>query len=375
MNNLKSRPAWLEIDLAALTDNYKTIKSLIPENTKIAAVVKADAYGHGAVKVAKKLSYLGVDYFCVASPDEGLELRQQGIKKPILVLGEILPEQYSDIIKANLIQAAASIETLIGLNKIASKAKTKIKIQLKIDTGMGRIGFLPAELTPSFFDKLKNFKSLEINGIFSHLARADESNKQFTLQQKQIFEAVITNFKQHKFNIDCCHIANSAAILDLPDFSFDLVRPGIILYGLLPSAEITNQIPLKAVLNFKTKIVQLRTLPANSSISYGGTYQTKTAEQVAVLPIGYKDGYPRLLSNRGYVLINGQQAPIRGRICMGQTIVSVDKIAEVKVGDEVVLLGKQKDNKITAAELAELTDTINYEIVCNLSSRLNKIYL
>jgi alanine racemase len=375
MNNLKSRPAWLEIDLAALTDNYKTIKSLIPENTKIAAVVKADAYGHGAVKVAKKLSYLGVDYFCVASPDEGLELRQQGIKKPILVLGEILPEQYSDIIKANLIQAAASIETLIGLNKIASKAKTKIKIQLKIDTGMGRIGFLPAELTPSFFDKLKNFKSLEINGIFSHLARADESNKQFTLQQKQIFEAVITNFKQHKFNIDCCHIANSAAILDLPDFSFDLVRPGIILYGLLPSAEITNKIPLKSVLNFKTKIVQLRTLPANSSISYGGTYQTKTAEQVAVLPIGYKDGYPRLLSNRGYVLINGQRAPIRGRICMGQTIVSVDKIAEVKVGDEVVLLGKQKDNKITAAELAELTDTINYEIVCNLSSRLNKIYL
>ncbi|SFM05730.1 alanine racemase [Halanaerobium salsuginis] len=375
MNNLKSRPAWLEIDLAALTDNYKTIKSLIPENTKIAAVVKADAYGHGAVKVAKKLSYLGVDYFCVASPDEGLELRQQGIKKPILVLGEILPEQYSDIIKANLIQAAASIETLIGLNKIASKAKTKIKIQLKIDTGMGRIGFLPAELTPSFFDKLKNFKSLEINGIFSHLARADESNKQFTLQQKQIFEAVITNFKQHKFNIDCCHIANSAAILDLPDFSFDLVRPGIILYGLLPSVEITNQIPLKAVLNFKTKIVQLRTLPANSSISYGGTYQTKIAEQVAVLPIGYKDGYPRLLSNRGYVLINGQRAPIRGRICMGQTIVSVDKIAEVKVGDEVVLLGKQKDNKITAAELAELTDTINYEIVCNLSSRLNKIYL
>lgn len=375
MNNLKSRPAWLEIDLAALTDNYKTIKSLIPENTKIAAVVKADAYGHGAVKVAKKLSYLGVDCFCVASPDEGLELRQLGIKKPILVLGEILPEQYSDIIKANLIQAAASIETLIGLNKIAKKAKTKVKVQLKIDTGMGRIGFLPAELTASFFDKLKNFKALEIKGLFSHLARADESNKQFALQQKQIFEAVITNFKQHKFNIDCCHLANSAAILDLPDFSFDLVRPGIILYGLLPSTEITNKIALKAVLNFKTKIVQLRTLPANSSISYGGTYQTTTTEKVAVLPVGYKDGYPRSLSNRGYVLINGQRAPIRGKVCMGQTIVSVDKIGKVKVGDEVVLLGKQKDNKITATELAKLTDTINYEIVCNLSSRLNKIYL
>jgi len=368
------RPAWIEIDLSALEHNYKFIRRKINSETKIAAVVKANAYGHGAAKVAKKLSQLGVEYFCVGSPDEGIELREAGIKKPILVLAEVLDSQYQDIIKGDLIQTAASINTLKALNQVGIKANKIIKVHLKFDTGMGRIGFFPEDLLEIYqlAEKLKNIK---VEGVFSHFARADEKNKEFSFKQLKRFKSALNKIKAAGFKLPQLHIANSAAVIDLAKTSLDLVRPGIMLYGLLPSNQLKNEAYLKPLLSFKTRIVQLRTLPAGSAVSYGSTYTTEKDERIAVLPIGYKDGYPRLLSNQGEVLINGKRAPIRGRVCMGQTIVSVEQIENVEVGDEVVLIGKQSKEEISATEIADLVGTINYEIICNLSERLKRIYL
>lgn len=367
------RPAWIEIDLSALKNNYNFIRSKINTQTKIAAVVKANAYGHGAVRVAQKLSQLGVEYFCVGSPDEGIELRDAGIEKQIIVLAEILPSQYADILKGNLIQTAASLESLQGLNQAAEQAGQIISVHLKIDTGMGRIGFLNRDL-PEVYNKAVKLENIKVEGLLSHLARADEENKEFSYQQLQKFNSALEKIKNAGFKLPLLHIANSAAVIDLKETSLDLVRPGIMLYGLLPSDQLTQTADIKPLLSFKTRVVQLRQLPAGSAVSYGSTYKTESEEKLAVLPIGYKDGYPRLLSNQGEVLIKGQRAPIRGRVCMGQTIVSVDQIENVEVGDEVVLIGKQGNDEISAAEIADLCGTINYEIVCNLSERLEKVY-
>jgi alanine racemase len=239
---------------------------------------------------------------------------------------------------------------------------------------MGRIGFFPKEIN----DVLKYVEKLEfikIEGLFSHLAQADEADKDYSYLQLQKFNSLIKSLNKEQDKIPLIHIANSAAIIDLPETYLDLIRPGIMLYGLLPSNDLNKEADLEPVLAFKTKIIQIRELPANSFISYGSTYKTETKEKLAVLPVGYKDGYPRLLSNQGEVLIRGERAPIRGRVCMGQTIVSVDHLNEVKVGDEVVLIGKQKNEEISASEIAKLCGTINYEIVCNLSERLEKIFL
>jgi alanine racemase len=368
------RPTWIEIDLNNLEKNYNFIRSRISNKTKIAAVVKANAYGHGAVRVAKKLSQLGVESFCVGSPDEGTELREAGIKEPILVLAEILESQIMDVIKGDLIQTAASLETLNALNKAGEKFDKVIKVHLKIDTGMGRIGFFPGEVV-DFFKFIRKLDFIEVEGLFSHLAQADEADKEFSYLQLHKFNNALKTIKKEKFVLPLIHIANSAAIIDLSETSLDLVRPGIMLYGLLPSKDLNKEADLKSILSFKTKITQIRELPANSFISYGSTYKTDNKEKIAVLPVGYKDGYPRLLSNQGEVLISGQRAPIRGRVCMGQTIVSVDHIENVKVGDEVVLIGKQENKAISASEIADICGTINYEIVCNLNERLEKIYI
>ena len=369
-----SRPAWLEIDLKALKNNYKFIRSRIKNKSKIAAVVKADAYGHGAIKIAKKLDNLGVEYFCVGSPDEGVELREAGIEKPILVLAEVLESQYKDILKGNLIQTAASKKTLNSLNQYAEKMNENIKVHLKIDTGMGRIGFFPEKIS-DIFELAQNLKNIEVEGIFSHFARADEYNKDFSYQQLEKFKRAVKKIKRIASKDLLYHIANSAAVIDLPETSFDLVRPGIMLYGMEPSQELKNKNNLQPLLSFKTRVTEIRELPAGFPVSYGSTYKTKAKEKMAVLPVGYKDGYPRLLSNKGEVLINNKRVPIRGKICMGQTIVSIDHLNNVEIGDEVVLIGSQGEEEIKAAEIAEKCGTINYEIICNLSDKLEKKYL
>lgn len=367
------RPAWIEINLKNLEKNYNLIRQKIAKKTKIAAVVKADAYGHGAVEISKKLSELGADYFCVGSPEEGLELRKNGIKKEILVLAEILESQYSEITAGDLIQTVASKNTLYSLAEFADKNNKKIKIHLKIDTGMGRIGFLPAEF-PKIYQQAKGMKNIEVKGIFSHFASADSENRKFALKQLAEFKKIKKTVKKIDSKTPEFHLANSAGIINLAQSNFDLVRPGIILYGLLPAKSMKNKVELEPLLTFKTRIVQIRKVPQNTPVSYGSTYRTKAEEKLAVLPIGYKDGYPRQLSNRGEVLIKGQRAAIRGKVCMGQIVVSIDHLENVELGDQVVLIGKQGNEEITAAEIAELAGTISYEVVCNLSDKLEKIY-
>lgn len=369
-----NKPAWLEINLKALEYNYKNIKDIIKNETKIAAVVKADAYGHGAVKIAHKLADLGTDFFCVGNPDEGLELRKAGIKKPILVLAEVLNSQYEDIAAANLIQAVGSWRSISALNKFAEKNNSKIKVHLKIDTGMGRTGISPSQLI-NVYKKTKNLDNIIITGVFSHFARADEKSKNFSIKQLKLFKQILSKIKKSGFILPLAHIANSAAVVDFKQSNLDLIRPGIILYGLAPSSNLNKKIDLKPLLSFKTKVVDLWELPAGSPISYGSSYKTKKREKLAVLPVGYKDGYPRLLSNKGEVLIKGKRAPIRGKVCMGQTIVSVDHLNDLEIGEEVVLIGSQKNEEIKVDEIAQIAGTINYEIICNLSQSLKKLYL
>jgi len=373
MNFNKTRPAFIEINLKALSDNYQLIRDDIPEDTMVASVVQADAYGHGAVKAAKCLISCGTDYLAVACPEEALELRKAGIETKIIVLGEVLPEQYDLIIEQKLIQTAASIKTLEGLNRKAATRNIIQPVHIKIDTGMGRIGFFPQEIN-EVFNRIKSLDNIKVEGVFTHFASADEKDKSYARKQWDIFQSTLEKIEKMGFKIAVKHAANSAAVIDLPGKALNMVRPGIMLYGMYPSDEVKKRFELKPVLSFKSKIVQIRELKAGSKISYGSTYITKNKERLAVLPIGYKDGYLRILSNKADVLINGKRAAVRGRICMGQVVVSLENIAEAEIGDEVVLIGKQGNEEIKAAELANIAKTINYEITCALSSRLRKIY-
>ena len=373
MNFNKTRPAFIEINLKALSDNYQLIRDDIPEDTMVASVVKADAYGHGAVEAAKCLISCGTDYLAVACPEEALELRKAGIETKIIVLGEVLPEQYDLIIEQKLIQTAASIKTLEGLNRKAATRNIIQPVHIKIDTGMGRIGFFPQEIN-EVFNRIKSLDNIKVEGVFTHFASADEKDKSYARKQWDIFQSTLEKIEKMGFKIAVKHAANSAAVIDLPGKALNMVRPGIMLYGMYPSDEVKKRFELKPVLSFKSKIVQIRELKAGSKISYGSTYITKNKERLAVLPIGYKDGYLRILSNKADVLINGKRAAVRGRICMGQVVVSLENIAEAEIGDEVVLIGKQGNEEIKAAELANIAKTINYEITCALSSRLRKIY-
>ncbi|MGM0603055.1 MAG: alanine racemase [Bacillota bacterium] len=374
MNFNRTRPAFLEIDLKALDSNYQLIRKDIPEDTMIASVVKADAYGHGAVEAAKYLLRSGTDYLAVSCPEEALELRNAGIGAKIIVLGEILPEQYNLIIEQNLIQTAASFNTLEGLNRKAASRDIIQPVHIKIDTGMGRIGFLPEEVK-KVFSRIKALDNIKTEGVFTHFAAADQKDKTYTRKQWDVFINTLEKIEEMGFEIEVKHAANSAAVIDLPEKTLNMVRPGIMLYGMYPSDEVQKRFELKPVLSFKSRIVQIRELKKGSKISYGGIYKTENRERLAVLPVGYKDGYLRALSNKSEVLIKGKRAPVRGRICMGQIIVSLENIPEAEVGDEAVLLGRQGREEITASELAELAGTINYEITTSLSSRLRKKYI
>ncbi|MCG2705942.1 MAG: alanine racemase [Candidatus Omnitrophica bacterium] len=363
------RPTWVEVNLGNLRYNLNQIKRLLAPKTKVLVSVKADAYGHGLIPVAKRLVSQGVDYLGVASIDEGIRLRQEKINLPILVLGMVLKKDLGALFKYNLTPTICTEDIALALNKIAGSRGKSINIHIKIDTGMGRLGVL-CEEAPGFIKKLHCLRFINIQGVFTHLACAD-INKKFTLYQLRMFRNLISRLSSEGIHIPLVHTANSLGVVNYRMSHFNMIRPGLVIYGLYPQENLG--IRLKPVLSLKTKIVYFKRVPCGFGISYGHTYVTRSKATIVTLPIGYGDGYPRNLSNKAEVLIRGRRFRISGRVCMDQIMVDVKDLA-VKIGDEVVLIGSQGKDKITVEELANLSGTIPYEIVCGLGNRLPRIY-
>ncbi len=357
----------LEIDLAALRRNFRALRQWCAPQVKIMAVVKADAYGHGLVPVARVLHAEGADYFGVAYLHEGLRLRQAGIARPIILLMGVVPAEAAAAIQADLEVALFRQDIAACLAAQAREQGKTARVHLKIDTGMGRLGILPQEVLP-FLEVLAGLPGLEVAGLISHLACADWLDQSYSLRQLEEFGRLLQQVRDRGWPVPVSHIANSGAILSLKHTHLDMVRAGIALYGSPPSLEAPPPVPLQPVMSLHSQVLQLKELPAGSSISYGRTYVTPGPSRVAVLPLGYCNGYSRLVSNRGQVLINGQRAPIRGRVCMNLTMVEVTHLTDVHPGTRVTLLGENGGDRLTAEELAGWAETISYEVYCLLGN-------
>lgn len=364
------RPTWAEVNLDNLGYNFNKIKKIAASGLKIMVVVKADAYGHGLVPIAQKLQECGADYLGVASIDEGIKLRQAGIGLPILILGLILKKDAAPLFKYNLAVTICNEDFAKVLNKQACILRRPVTVHVKVDTGMGRIGVMQDDAL-KIIRKIYKLKFINVEGVFTHFAFAD-TNKDFTIYQIGLFNQLISELGKEKIAIPLFHAANSAGLINYPKGYFNMARPGLIIYGLCPFEN--RGIKIKPLLSLKTKVIYAKKVPAGYGISYGHTYVTKKNTTIVTLPVGYGDGYPRNLSNIAPVLIKGRRFTISGRICMDQIMVDVGDLP-VKAGDEAVLIGAQNGFKITAEELAFLSGTIPYEIVCGLGSRIPRIYL
>jgi alanine racemase len=364
------RPTWAEISLGNLTHNLNQIKKRLSPGTKIMVTVKADAYGHGLIPVSKRLTFNGIDFLGVASIDEGVKLREAKIKTPILILGLILKEDIEALFRYRLTATVCDEGLALALNNKARRYNKPVNVHVKVDTGMGRIGVMCRD-AEGLIKKIHQMKLINIEGIFTHFAFAG-MNKGFTLHQIDLFNRLIHSLKRQGINIALAHAANSMGIIDYRESHFNMVRPGLVIYGLYPKDNL--KINLKPVLNLKTKVIFIKRLPRGYGISYGHRYITKRETVIVTLPIGYGDGYPRNLSNQGPVLIGGERFKVCGTICMDQLMVDVQDLP-VNIGDEAVLIGSQGKDRISAEELARLSGTIPYEIVCGLGSRIFRVYL
>lgn len=375
---MESRPTIAEVDLAALRHNFLQIRSAVPAGCGVLAVVKADAYGHGFMDIATELESLGVNAFGVAFLAEGIQLRKSGIDRPILVLGGLYPGQEKKCIGFNISTAVFSLEQARLLNYVAGKLYRKAKIHVKIDTGMGRLGISHAE-APQFFHRLKGMKNIELEGIISHFASADELDEDgrgYTDRQAAFFARVIEDAKGEGFAPRYIHIANSAAIFsrDLP--FCNLVRPGIALYGALPSADFQGKLSVRPVMRLVSKVAMLKWVEPGTSISYARRFVAGEKTLVASVPVGYADGYSRSLTNRGEAIVRGKRARVIGTVCMDWIMLDVSGVPGVVVGDDVTLLGCDREGVcIHAEELAEKAGTIPYEIFCGISKRVPRVYL
>ena len=364
------RPTWAEINLRNLEYNFRLVRKIVGKNVKILVPVKADAYGHGIIAVSKRLERLGVDYLGVASIDEGIILRQNGIKKPVLVLSPIFPDGVQALLKHNLIPSVCTWELALKLDRQAARRKQKAVIHIKVDTGMHRIG-IAHHSARKFVRQVSRLKNILVEGIFTHFPCAD-NKPAFTRRQIGMFEALVRQLEKEGIRIPLKHAANSLGVLDYPDGHFNMVRPGLMVYGLSPRDRLRHK--LLPVLSLKTKIAYVKAVEKGKGVSYGHTYVTSRRTRLATLPVGYGDGYPRSLSNKAFCLIAGKRVRIIGRICMDQMLADVTNIKNAKTGQEVVLIGRQKDKAISAEELAKLAGTIPYEIVCNLGRRIPRVY-
>ena len=365
-----------DIDLDAVLYNMESMHKKLKPGTKIAAVVKADGYGHGAVEISRVLENLPYLWgYAVATSNEAMQLVEAGRKKPIIILGLSFPEQFEEIVENDLRPAVCTYETAQALSDIAAEKNKVCRIHIKVDTGMSRIGF---QVTPESADtvaRISKLPNIMIEGIFTHFARADESSKAPAYEQFKQFEKMIAMVEEKGVQIPLKHCSNSAGIVEIPECNMDMVRAGITLYGLWPSEEVDKtKISLKPVMSLRSRVAYVKELLPGRQISYGGTFTVKKQMTVATVPVGYGDGYARGLSNKGWVLIKGQKAPICGRVCMDQCMVDVTDIPGVKIGDTVTLLGKDADEEITMEQLGELSGRFNYEFACLITPRVPRIY-
>ncbi|MBD7913571.1 alanine racemase [Clostridium sp. Sa3CUN1] len=368
-------PIWAEINLNNLINNIEEIKKK-SHNSEIIGVVKANAYGHGAVEISKTLLNCNVKKLAVANIVEAIELRENDIDAPIMLLG--ISEDYAidSLIQYNVEPTVSSLEFAKKLNSKAIETNKKIKIHIAIDSGMGRIGFRNTDSDINDIVNISKLSNLEIESIFSHFSTADSMDKSYSNKQMDIYNSIINKLKEQNIKIEKKNFSNSAAIIDIPESHYNYVRPGIIQYGYYPSNEVnTTDFNIKPVLTWKTRIIHIKEVEENEYIGYGKNYKTTRKTKVATLPVGYADGYSRGLSNKGKVIINGKLAPIIGNVCMDQFMVDVTDIPDVKLDNEVILLGSDGDIKFDADDMSEILNTISYEILCLIGRRAPRVYI
>lgn len=369
------RPVWAEVDLDKMARNMREIRKQA-RSKDIIAVIKADGYGHGALDIAPVLLENGATRIAVAVITEAIELRKGGIEAPIMILGYTPGTFKEELVKYHIEQTVFTYELAKELSDEAVRINETAKIHISVDTGMGRIGFLPTKENALEVLKISKLPNIEIVGLFTHFAVADEKNKEYTKKQVEKYNYFYNLLVEEGINIPIRHVSNSASIIDLEDIHYDAVRPGIILYGYYPSNEVNmDKIKLEPAMTVKANIVHIKKLPKGESISYGRKFSTERETIVGTIPVGYADGYTRLLFGKGKVIVNGKFAPIIGRICMDQFMVDLTDVGEVKVSDEVILLGSDGKLKYDADDIAEDLGTINYEVICAVSKRIPRVYI
>lgn len=364
------------IDLDAIAYNMEQMHRNIDAKTKMIGVVKTDGYGHGAIPVARMLeAYEYVWGFATATLDEAVLLRKSGIRKPILVLGCIFPDQFEEMLEHEIRMTVYQEEQMQELSDLAVQLDRQAYFHVKLETGMSRLGFAPTDDSVEAIRRIIDLPHMKAEGIFTHFAKADEADKTYTRQQLTIFHEMTSKLKERGVTFPYEHCSNSAGIIDVREANCDLVRAGIAIYGLYPSQEVSKKaVELKPALSLISHVEYVKTISAGTSVSYGGTFVAEKEMQIATIPVGYGDGYPRSLSNKAYVLIHGKKAPIIGRVCMDQFMVDVTGIDNVKFGDQAVLIGTDGEETITVDQLSELADRFNYEFVCDLGKRIPRVY-
>ena len=368
------RPVWAEVNLDHLAHNMRETRRIVPEPTLIMTAVKADGYGHGAKVCAETFLENGADMLAVATPDEGFQLRRWGIDAPILCLGYTPDYLQEKAIENDVMVTIYNKEQGISLNKAAQRLNTRARFHIKIDTGMSRLGFQPEEAVEGICELVK-LPRLELEGVFTHFAISDEADKSYTRMQYGKYIDVVNQLEEQGVKIPVKHVSNSAAIIDLPEYKHDLVRPGIMLYGYYPSPDVDHEVvDLKQVLTLHAQVSHVKTVPKGRGISYGLTYSVEKESCIATIPMGYADGYRRVLSNKGYVEIRGKRAPIVGRVCMDQFMVDVSEIDDVVVGDEAILIGYPDGVAPDGEEMASMLGSITHEVTCQITRRVPRVY-
>lgn len=368
---------YAKIDLDAIAYNMEQMKQNIRPETKVMAVIKADGYGHGAVQIAEMMERWNYIWgFAVATLDEAVVLRTEGIQKPILVLGCVFPDQYMEMLKHEIRMNIYTEEMAESISRMAAREGKTAYMHIKLDTGMSRLGFGINEQSAETIKRISKMPNVNMEGIFTHFTKADEKDKSFTKKQIQAFVWMTERLKEKNVRFTYEHCSNSAGIIDVPEANFDIVRAGISTYGLYPSEEVDKtNVKLKPALALKSHVAFVKEIERGTPVSYGGTFVAKEKMKIATIPVGYADGYPRSLSNKGYVLIRGKKAPILGRVCMDQFMVDVTQIEGVSFGDKVTMIGKDGNEILPVEVLSELSGRFNYEFVCDLGKRIPRVYV